>query len=647
MHVRTAMAKWLGSMAIALAASLAWGGAIARGGDEAPAAGLRPLRTVDGKSLTLDAPAKGATAVVFYSSECPISNGYSPTLKALAGEFPAARLKLVGLCVDPDLADAEVAQHAKEYELDFPVARDRDGKVARRLGAKVTPEAVVLDDNGRLRYRGRIDDQYAARQKRNATPRTHELRDAIVAVLAGKEVAVPRTEAVGCPLPEPPRAATRPTFAGEVAAILQKNCRDCHRPGQVGPFSLVTYEQARKRADDIAAVAESRTMPPWKPMPGVGPKFQHDRSLSSDEIATLVAWAEAGAPGGDLTRVPTPPSADDGWQLGKPDLVVEPAEDFRIPAQGEDIYRCFVLPTDLPDDVYIAAIEYRPGNRKVVHHVLSYVDVQGEARTKEAETRQEEGKDSLGPGYTCFSGPGIQVHGDLGGWAPGNEPTRLPDGIGRSLPKKADVVMQIHYHPSGRDETDRTRMGLYFCRKPVQQTFHWAAALNRKDLVLPPGSKNVEVRARWTTPCDLRAWAVTPHMHLLGRDIAMNVTYPDGRTRPLVKIADWDFNWQNTYYFAEPLDLPRGTVLEVVSHYDNSRDNPRNPSRDKAELPTVTWGEKTTDEMCIGFLAVTKAGQDLTRGDKDDLREIIAKSYPRNDDKDERTKDRDKGQGGR
>ncbi|MGE5756684.1 MAG: peroxiredoxin, partial [Planctomycetaceae bacterium] len=344
----------------------------------------------------------------------------------------------------------------------------------------------------------------------------------------------------------------------------------------------------------------------------VGPKFKHDRSLSRVAIALILAWADAGAPEGDPAQAPPLPELHDDWTLGTPDLVLELPEEFQVPASGDDIYRCFVIPTDLPRDVAISAIEYRPGNRRVVHHMLSYVDRSGQARKRDAA--------DPGPGYQCFSGPGIEVHGDLGGWAPGNEPSRLPDGIGRILPSKADVVVQIHYHPSGKPEADRSRIGLHFARAPIKRTLQWGLVGNF-GFQLPEGQKDVEVKGEWTIPVDVEALAVTPHMHLLGRDILMSVRYPDGRTEDLIKIPDWDFNWQGTYYFEEPIALPKGTVLKVVSHFDNSEDNPRNPNHPPKH---VTFGEATTDEMCIGFIALTKKDQDLTRpGEVDDLRTIL------------------------
>lgn len=578
----------------------------------------RSIRLSDGSTRATKAAPKGATALVFCSAECPISNGYSPTLNALAKGFPADKVAIVGVFIDPDLSDSALKTHAKEYQLAFPVAADRSGKLARDLGVKVTPEVVVLDENDKVRYLGRIDDQYAARGKANANPATHELKDAIDAILSGKEVTKAQVEAVGCPLPEPVKDAT-PTYYGEVAPILRENCEGCHRPGQVGPFALQTYVQAKKRALDLANVVEDRSMPPWKPSPGFGGPFKFDHSLTDDQIKTINAWAEAGAPEGDASKKLPPlqaPSDPNGWTLGTPDLVVEMPSAFEIPAKSDDIYRCFVIPTNLPSDVYVSAVEYKPGNRAVVHHVLAYVDTKGQARKlDQAEP---------GEGYTCFSGPMFEIHGDLGGWAPGNEPSFLPEGIGRSLPKGADVVMQMHYHPDGKPETDRSKIGLYFCKKPVKQVLHWSAAANLA-MVLPKDNPRIEVPARWKAPVDMDAYAVTPHMHLLGKDMTMVLTEPDGKQIPLIRIDDWDFQWQNTYYLKEPIRVKKGTTLDVVAHFDNSSKNPRNPNSPPKD---VKWGEATTDEMCIGFMAVTKAGQDLTQpGQVDDLGEILEKSY--------------------
>jgi Copper type II ascorbate-dependent monooxygenase, C-terminal domain len=409
-----------------------------------------------------------------------------------------------------------------------------------------------------------------------------------------------------------------PSYCKDVAPILQKHCLDCHRKGQVAPFSLETYEQARKRASDISSVVEDRVMPPWKAVPHFGLTLRGDRSLSSAEIAIITQWADADAPEGNPADLPPPRQFPDGWSLGTPDLVLDTGTDFAVPASGEDVYRCFVVPTDLPDDVYVSGIIYRPGNRRVVHHILSYVDTSGEGKKKDAL--------DAAPGYPCFSGPGVDSIGDMGGWVPGIEPTRLPDGFGKALPRKADIIVQIHYHPSGKPETDRTQVGLYFAKKPVKRTLQRAGAWN-PELVLPtdgPNPSHIEARASWTIPVDIVAFACAPHMHLLGRDMQISVRFPDGHRQDLLKVDDWDFNWQFAYRFLAPMILPKGTVLEVVAHYDNTADNPRNLNKPPK---VVRWGEATTDEMCIGFIMIAKKDQDLTKpGEKDDLFKIIKQS---------------------
>jgi hypothetical protein len=402
-----------------------------------------------------------------------------------------------------------------------------------------------------------------------------------------------------------------------VQPILRKSCQNCHRRNEVGPFSLETYEQARKRAADIAAVAGDRSMPPWKPVAGKGPKLKHDPSLTNRELEILEAWADAGAPRGEEKDSPTLPWPADGWTLGTPDLVLQMSEDFEIPATGPDLYRCFVIPTNLRRDAMISAVEYRPGNRRVVHHIMAFLDT--------AQAGRERDADDPGPGYTSYSGAGVAVEGDLGGWAAGNVPHHLPEGIGRVVPAYSDVLMQVHYHPSGKREVDRTKVGIYLCRKPVKQTLHWANATN-DTFKLQPGQSNIEVKATWNVPVDVEALAVTPHMHQLGREFRMTVAYPGGRSQDLLHIDSWDPNWQNTYYFEKRVSLPRGSTVKILARYDNSA-HARNPHKPPK---VVTWGPEVTDEMCVGYIGVVKKGQDLTRpGEKDDLFEILGKQYVR------------------
>ena len=415
-----------------------------------------------------------------------------------------------------------------------------------------------------------------------------------------------------------PTSSKPPTYTDEVAAILGRRCCVCHRSGGVGPFRLETYEQARKRSKDIALVAGERSMPPWKPERGVGPGFEHDTSLPPAEIAHLKAWANAGAPLGDAKRVVGTPAGPDRWKLGTPDLVLDPGADFAIAADAKETYRCFVMATSLPDDAWITAIELLPSNRRVVHHINAYVDMAGDARRRdEAEA---------GPGYTSYYGPGSRSYMELGFWAAGHEPGRLPEGVGQRLPKGSDIVLQVHYEPTGKPETDRTLVGLYLARRPVRQSLHWCTASN-SEFRLPAGEKNIEVRATWFVPTDVEAIAVSPHMHRLGSDMRMVVIYPDGRKQDLINIPEWDPAWQGTYRFRKPITLPRGSTVQAIAHFDNSAHarNPNSPPKN------VGWGYGSTDEMCEGFIAVVKKGQDLTRPrTSDEMVEILRKQRMRN-----------------
>ncbi len=403
-----------------------------------------------------------------------------------------------------------------------------------------------------------------------------------------------------------------PTFTKHVAPILQQKCQNCHRRHQIGPFGLETYEQARKRATDIATVVADRMMPPWKPERGVGPKLKHDQSLSREEIAILVDWAEAGAPQGDPKDLPPPPRFKEGWKLGPPDLVLEPSEDFTIAAGAPDTYRCFVLPTNLAQDAYVSALDFQPGNPRVVHHMNAFVDTTGDGRKRdEAEP---------GPGYTCFGGPGIASFEELSFWATGHEASHLPEGIGQRLRRQSDVILQVHYHSTGKPERDRPRVGVYFSRAPVKQALHWYPVSNSK-FVVKAGEPKAEIRASWFIPTDVEALAVSPHMHSLGRDMRILVTYPNGRSQDLINIPVWDPSWQSSYHFQKPVPLPQGSVIKVVAHFDNSA-HARNPNQPPKN---VKWGQTADDEMCEGFIAVVKKGQDLTvvRA-TDDLPDIFA-----------------------
>ncbi|MGH9767419.1 MAG: c-type cytochrome [Blastocatellia bacterium] len=395
------------------------------------------------------------------------------------------------------------------------------------------------------------------------------------------------------------RAQAAPTFNKEVVRIFQQNCQTCHHSGDIAPFSLMTYKDARPWAAAIREQVILKKMPPWKPAPGCG-DFRDARGLTQEEINAIVAWVDGGAPEGNAADLPAPLEFPDGWSLGAPDLVVQSDVDYTPPTQG-DMYRCFSVPTSgLRGDRWIGAVTVKPGNAKIVHHVIAYGDPNGESAALDAK--------DPGPGYTCFGGPGISATDLLGGWAPGSRGYFAPEGTGIKLSNNSRVIIQIHYHPTGQTagqtEIDRTPVGIYFAKAPVQRQLQ-AMLLVNTSFAIPPGAKNHEVTASLTVPplFSAKMWAVTPHMHLLGKKIKLELTKP-GATTPdcLIDVPDWNFNWQGTYLYKNPIEVPGGSRLRLTCNFDNSTDNPLNPNNPPK---TVRWGEETTDEMAVAFIGFT------------------------------------------
>ena len=387
-------------------------------------------------------------------------------------------------------------------------------------------------------------------------------------------------------------ASETPTYSEHVAPIVQQRCQTCHRPGEHAPFALLTYHDVYERRDDIRDAVRGRVMPPWKPVPGIG-DFVGVRRLTTQEHDTLLRWLDAGAPEGDRTKLPPPATFPTGWSLGMPDHVVEMESAYTVKARAGDVYRCFVIPTSFAEDRWVTKAEFAPGDRKLVHHVLTYLDTSGAAETLDRR--------DAGPGYTCFGSPGFSAVGGLGGWAPGAAPHRMPDGAGMLLPAGARVVVQMHYNNgSAESRSDRTRVALHFARAPIDKRVY-SIPVADLTLAIPAGARRHEVRAmRWITQ-DMQLIAISPHMHLLGREMKVTATYPDGTVKPLIHIDDWDFHWQGTYNYAQPVALPGGTRIDMTAVFDNSPESPRQPSRPPK---TVRWGDGTTDEMALVFLRV-------------------------------------------
>jgi mono/diheme cytochrome c family protein len=565
------------------------------------------LHRFNGKSLRLhDLAGRRAVVVVFFSFDCPVAQSYVEMLNGLLRRH-GRQAAFLAVCPGPEEAP-DLTKEARSSRLDLPLFRDDRLAAAQAFGATTVPQAFVLDGDFTIRYRGRIDDGYAARLKRKPAVSREDLRLALEEVLAGKPVSLPRTEVVGCPI-SPLRSRSGPvaqgkaTYHRDVLPILQERCQLCHRPGGAGPFSLLGYRQAVRWADDIKELTRKRSMPPWKPT--AGHEFVGERKLSEREIATLAAWVDGGTPEGDPRDAPPLRRFTGGWQLGKPDLVLEPKEDMTVGATGPDLFRSFVFSPELPEDRYIVAYEVRPGNPRVVHHTLHFLDDRGRARRLEERERKRAKKPNekdRGPGYSSRMGPGFfPPSGDIGGWAPGLWPYYFPDGVAFHLPRGNDVVVQVHYHRTGRVETDRTRVGLYFAKKPGARPIQ-GVIIPGFFLTIPPGVEDYRVEGSVWLAQDCKLITVMPHMHLLGKRIKITMTPPAGKAETLLAIDEWDYNWQETYYLKKPLAVKAGTRFTVQGVFDNSARNPNNPSSPPRR---VFVGEETTNEMCFGFLGVT------------------------------------------
>jgi mono/diheme cytochrome c family protein len=368
------------------------------------------------------------------------------------------------------------------------------------------------------------------------------------------------------------RAAAPVTFAKDVAPIFHSNCISCHRPGEVAPMALRTYDEVRPWARSIKQKVQSRQMPPWFADPAHG-TFKNDARLSQQQIDTIVKWVDAGAPRGNPADEPKVPALPEGWQLGEPDYIITlPA--IEVPADGKDIFPTPNITIEIPEDRWIRALEIRPSNREVTHHSVLFLA-------------------GANVGQSGF----IDV---LGVWAVGTPPTVYPEGVGRWIRKGQQLRTNLHYHPNGKAATDQTRVGLYFGRGELKKEVASAVA-GDVAFRIPAGAKNHEMRALFPLDQDINIVSYFPHMHFRGKDMTLTALLPDGKKQTLLSVPAYDFNWQLYYYPATPVPLPRGTIVEAVAHYDNSAENPNNPD------PTrdVTFGEQSNDEMMFGVFDFT------------------------------------------
>jgi mono/diheme cytochrome c family protein len=359
------------------------------------------------------------------------------------------------------------------------------------------------------------------------------------------------------------------TFAKDVAAIFNKNCVDCHRPGEIAPMSLVSYKDARPWAKSIKEKVATGVMPPWHADPQYG-SFANDRRLSQKDIDTIVAWVDQGAREGNPKDLPRSPQFAEGWNIGKPDVVFYLPQEYTVPATGVVEYKYFKVPTNFKQDMYIQAAEIRPGVRGVVHHIIVFAQ-----SAKEPQRL-------------------------IVGYAPGEQPAVIGKGLARKIPAGADLVFQVHYTPNGTETKDKSYVGFVFAKEPPKAEMMTRPIMNAR-FAIPPGDPNYRVESTYTFTQDAHVHSFMPHMHLRGKDFEFRAVFPDGTSKVLLSVPKYDFAWQTYYVLQEPLAAPKGTRIDCVAHFDNSEKNKFNPDPKKE----VRWGDQTWEEMMIGWMSYT------------------------------------------
>jgi peroxiredoxin len=522
--------------------------------------------------------------LAFLGVECPLANQYAPRLAELAKTFEPKGVAFFAIDANQQDSATAMGRFANANDLPFPFLKDVGNALADRLKVERTPEVLLLDAKRAIRYRGRIDDQFEVGVHR-VSPSRRDLAVALEELLAGREVSVAKTEPVGCRIGrarQPGKGEV--TYSKQVAPILRDRCVACHRPGEIAPFALTTYQQAAGWAETIAEVVRDGRMPPWHASPDYG-KFRNDAHLSEDEKRLLTDWVADGAPEGDVGKAPELPAvAQGGWRIPKPDLVVELPKTVTVPARGVLPYQYFLIDPKLDHDVWVRASQVRPGNPTVLHHLVVFVLPPGQR--------------GLNPVDADF----------MAAYSPGMPPRELPAGTAKVIPAGAQLLIQAHYTPRGTPQTDRSVIGFTFADPAtIRKRITSIAAINFQ-LRIPAGVSDFPAVAEHRFNQDYILYALLPHMHLRGKSFRFEATYPDGRREILLDVPRYEFDWQNAYILDQPKRLPEGTIMRCVGHFDNSAENPNNPDPTRI----VTFGEQTNDEMLIGYMDASLDYQDLS-----------------------------------
>lgn len=525
----------------------------------------------------------GARAVVVAvtSTTCPVSGRYGPTFAKLEREFSDRGVRFVW--VDPVATDSpeSLRQWARDLGLRGPCLRDDDGRISKALGIRSTAEVFVLDAALTVQYRGAVDDQYGPGFSR-AAPTRRLLVEALESVLADRAVETACTTVPGCDLESaaPVAVPRSPTYHSRIARILQQSCVPCHREGGIGPFPLTSLAEVAAHAGMIRRQVSRGVMPPWfaaPPTHGSSP-WLNDRSLPAADKADLLAWLDQGRPEGDPRQAPLPRRFPSEWQLGDPDAVVRIPEPVDIPASGVMPYVNLEVPTGFDSDRWVQGWEIRPTARDVVHHVLVFV-VPPAGEGKSGSNRRIDGTGHY-----------------LAAYAPGYQAVSYPEGWAKHLPAGSRLRFQLHYTPKGRAARDQSALGLKFSKTAPRHEVRVGAVIGPVDI--PPGDPDFRVEGRLPVPVAARLMSFMPHMHLRGKSYRYELERSGSAPVTLLDVPRYDFNWQLLYRLTEHVDLPAGSVLKGVAHYDNSAGNPANPDPKRR----VPWGEQTDDEMMLGYI---------------------------------------------
>ena len=542
------------------------------------------VRDYRGKEHSLsDYKSSKVVVLAFLGTECPLAKLYAPRLASLNAELKSRGVTFLGVNSNRQDSNTEVASHARRHGIEFPVLKDTGNRLADAIGVTRTPEIVVLDQKRIVRYHGRIDDQYGVGYIRDEVEQPF-LKNAVEDLLGGRKVKTASTEIVGCFIGKirKPKTDSQVTYSSQVARILQKNCEECHREGEIAPFTLTKYEDVVGWGDTILEVIEDQRMPPWHANPKHG-EFSNARLMREEDKQLLRDWVKAGSPEGDPADLPEPRTYTEGWSLPKkPDFVIGMTKvAYNVQAEGTVRYQNFTVDPGFTEDKWVKAAELQPGNRAVVHHILVFAVPAG--------GRQRGGFGSVSGQF-------------LAAYVPGHRSPVYDDGMAKLVPAGSKLRFQMHYTPIGTPQKDLSRLGIVFAEpETIKHVVTTQQAAEYRRLVIPPGADNFPVNARsQTAPAEVQLLAFMPHMHLRGKAFRYEVHYPNGKSEILLDVPRYDFNWQTAYRLAKPKTLPKGAYLRCVAHYDNSEENLNNPD----PTATVRWGDQTWNEMMIGYFDV-------------------------------------------